>query len=48
MYMYSVTLSMESTTLHAKRELVSMENVDLCIKREIRYFKISFSKCLPM
>ena len=35
--MESVTLSTESGTLHKKWELVSMDNVDLCTKNEIRY-----------
>ena len=34
--MESVTLSMESVSLHEKCYLVSMDNVDPCMKNEIR------------
>ena len=35
--MYIVTLFLESDTLHEKWELVSMDNVELCMKSEFRY-----------
>ena len=41
--MVSVTLSMESGTLHEKWVFVSMNNVDLCMKSEIRYPCIMFT-----
>ena len=41
--MESVTLSIESDTLHEKLELVCMDNVDLCMKSEIRYPWIMFA-----
>ena len=34
---------MESVTLHEKSELVSMDNVNLCMKSEIRYPWIMFA-----
>ena len=40
---HSVALSAESVTLHEKQELVSMDNVDLCMKSEIRYPWIMFT-----
>ena len=33
---------LESVTLHEKWELVSMDDVDLCMKSEIRYTWIMF------
>ena len=41
--MENVSLSTESGTLHEKSELVSMDNVDLCMKSEIRYTWIMFT-----
>ena len=40
--MQSVTLFMKSADLHKKRELVCMDNFDLCMKSEIRYPRIMF------
>ena len=40
---HSVTLSVESVTLHEKWELVSVDNVDLCMKSKIWYPWIMFT-----